>query len=202
MKIYFFSGAPKPFGLLRGSTSRQGAGGGMKFRCRRRKKLVGRCFDSGFGNSFASGPQKSMFFAPPAPRSRAAPAPLVLFRSSGSPAVWLRKLRSHFASPCFVAGPATAVPALCRRAVYAVSPWRRGALPPRSDLRLARRRSPRGCLLSFPRRQESGSPVLPSYVIPVPACAGTGSGGNPGVPVCLPLPFQQSRKSTPDETSV
>ncbi len=46
-----------------------------------------------------------------------------------------------------VAGPATAVPALCRRAAYGVSPWRRGALPPRSDFRLARPRAPRALFL-------------------------------------------------------
>ena len=35
----FFLGAPAPCGRHRGSTSLRGAGGGMKFRCRRRKRF-------------------------------------------------------------------------------------------------------------------------------------------------------------------
>ncbi len=65
-----------------------------------------------------------------------------------------------------VAGPATAVPALCRRAACGVSPWRRGALPPRSDFRLARRRSPRAFFLSFLRKRESIGSVLTPFVLP------------------------------------
>jgi len=44
--IPYFIDAPKPFGLLHGSTSRQGAGGGMKFRYRRRKSGSGELFVS------------------------------------------------------------------------------------------------------------------------------------------------------------
>jgi len=60
--------------------------------------------------------------------------------------VSLRVLRSRFASPCFSPGR-QAVPALCRRATCGVSPWRRGARPPRPDFWLARRRSPRTDIL-------------------------------------------------------
>ncbi len=94
-----------------------------------------------------------------------------------------------------------------------------GALPPRSDSRLARRRSPRAFFcysrkivnppshMSFPRKRESRGSVLTPFilpaksmnpappVIPVPACAGTGSGGNPGAPYCSHLSFPRKRES-------
>ncbi len=108
-------------------------------------------------------------FAPPAPRLRAAPAPLVLFRPSGavgfhrpkqmprlvslrhsgSPAVCLRGsaspggLATQLGEPArFAYGFALVSPrtlrSRLRRLLAAL-----GALPPHSDFRLARRRSPR-----------------------------------------------------------
>ncbi len=110
---------------------------------------------------------------------------LSCFAAQGARAL---RLRLRVGLPSLVAEPfcvslfcrrdGAAVPALCRRAVCAVSPWRRGARPPRSDFRLARRRAPRPLFLSFPqnrepaphmsfpRKRESRGSVLTPFILP------------------------------------
>ena len=91
----FFFGAPKPSGLLRGSTSRRGAGGGMKFRYRRRKILAPNVLDAELIDYSTPWAGKIPWFLRRRPRAEGAgPAALVLFRGSAN-----RLAAFRFAAP-------------------------------------------------------------------------------------------------------
>ena len=95
---FFVSSVPKPTcgGFLRGFTSRQGAGGGMKIPLPAAQKFRV-CYILWFKNRRQGCcRQIPVSFAPPARALGAAPAPLVLLRCSGS---HLRRLPSHASEP-------------------------------------------------------------------------------------------------------
>ncbi len=125
----------------------------------------------------------------PSASKRPVPSPrLVSLRHSGSPAVCLRgsASRQAFASlrpwSCFATSQA--LPAPLRFAV--------GLAPFASEPPMVSPRGPRSPAASLglsPRSAAVSSGIL--FVIPVPACAGTGSGGNPGATYCSHLSFPQ-----------